>query len=78
MQRSWETVRKNVQTSLFIDFTEDEQKVVDVICSAKEASVDKIAGALPEFTPSKLSGLLLGLELKGVLVCRPGKVYAIS
>ena len=37
------------------NFTEDEQKVVDVICSAKEASVDKIAGALPEFTPSKLS-----------------------
>lgn len=75
---NWEAPKMNVQTALFIDLTDTEQKVVDVICSSREASIDKISESLPEFTPSKLSGILLGLELKGVIVCKPGKVYAIS
>ena len=72
---NWESTRRSVQTSLFVDLTTEEQQVVDVVRASGESPIDRLSEALPEFSPSKLAGLLLTLELKGVLVCRPGKVY---
>ena len=75
---NWESSQGSVQTSLFVDLTEDEQQVVDLVRASGELAIDRLSEALPEYSPSKLAGLLLTLELKGVLVCRPGKVYKLQ
>lgn len=75
---NWEQKVMNVQTSLFIDLSADEQAVTDLIRSGKEVPIDRLSEELTDFSPSKLAGLLLGLELKGVIVCKPGKVYAMN
>ena len=75
---NWESSQRNVQTSLFVDLTDDEQQVVDQVRASGELAIDRLSEALPEYSPSKLAGLLLTLELKGVLVCRPGKVYKLQ
>lgn len=75
---NWESRQQNVQTSLFVELTKEEEPVVDLIRSANEISIDVLSENLSECSPSKLAGLLLGLELKGVIVCRPGKRYAMN
>jgi len=74
---NWERQPMNVQTSLFVDINEDEQQVVDLL-RAGDVHLDTLAEALDGFSPSKLAGLLLGLELKGLIVCKPGKVYGMG
>lgn len=75
---NWDSRPRTVQTSLFVDLTEEEQQVVDLIRSNGEILIDQLSVSLPAFTPSKLAALLLCLELKGVIVCKPGKKYAMQ
>lgn len=76
---NWESQpAKVIQTSLFVDLSDAEKQVVEIIRASREVPIDVISESLPNFSPSKLAGLLLGLELKGVVVCRPGKVYALN
>lgn len=75
---NWEVRKKNVQTSMFIELNEQEQQVVDLLKSEKEMSIDVLSEVLSEFSPSKLAGVLLGLELKGIICCKPGKIYTIN
>lgn len=74
---NWERQAASVQTSLFVDITEEEQHVVDLLRAGK-VHLDALTEALEGFSPSKIAGLLLGLELKGVIVCKPGKVYGLA
>lgn len=74
---NWERQEQAVQTQLFVELNDDEEKVADVL-RTQPSSIDKLSEMLPEFTPSKLAGLLLGLELKGVVVCQPGKIYVME
>lgn len=67
--------RQGAQRSLFVELSEEEKPVMEIIHELREAGVDHISDALPELTPSKISALLLSLELKGVVECKPGKVY---
>lgn len=71
----WETQHKIIQTSLFAELTDEEEQIVSLIRENREISLDQLSDKIPEFTPSKLAGKLLGLELKGVIACRPGKIY---
>lgn len=71
-------VPQAVQTSLFVDLDETEQRIVDAIRTAESMPIDQLSETFPEMTPSKLAGALLCLELKGVLICKPGKVYALN
>lgn len=73
----WEEQQKSVQTSLFVELTDDEAQIVNLIRNNKEITLDKLSEKVPELSPSKLAGRLLGLELKGVIVCRPGKIYMV-
>lgn len=75
---NWEQQLSNIQTALFVELTPEEELVVDLIRSEKEMTIDKLSEGLAEFSPSKLAGLLLGLELKGVIACQPGKVYVLN
>ena len=77
---SWEEKapkERQIQKALFIDFTADEQKIVEVIMDSKEHSIDEISLS-SKITISKTASLLLGLEFKGAVKSLPGKLYRIA
>ncbi|MEZ5013171.1 MAG: DNA-processing protein DprA [Chitinophagales bacterium] len=63
------------QSSLFIALSDAEKAVMELLAEKGELLVDDIAGLLG-FTQSKLAGVLLNLELQGLLISMPGKKYA--
>ena len=74
----WDDTPKNkpVQTSLFLDLTEQEKIVYDFIIAAKESHIDDMAYQL-QMPIGSLSSLLLTLEFKGTIVSLPGKRYKL-
>jgi DNA processing protein len=64
------------QQLLFLDLTEDEAIVVDLLKSHEECAIDWLHH-MTQFSLSKLAGLLLGLEFKGIVNSLPGKKYAL-
>jgi DNA processing protein len=66
---------KGIQTSLFVTLNEEEELLMNFIRETGQRSIDEIVIGCPNFTPSHIASLLLGLELRGVLACLPGKVY---
>ncbi|MBU3680557.1 MAG: DNA-protecting protein DprA [Flavobacterium sp.] len=73
---NWElnSPTKAVQKQLFVELNSDEQQVYDYLLTNGKEELDFIAMgcALPIY---KLSGLLLTLELKGVIRPLPGKLF---
>ena len=72
---NWDTEPQPVQTQLFPEISEDETVVYHFIQTGKK-SIDEIAAHCPDFSPSKLAGILLSLELKGMIFALPGKSYS--
>lgn len=72
---NWDSLPRNVQTQLFPELSEDESVVFRFIQTGRK-TIDEIAEQCPEFSPSKLAGILLSMELKGVLFALPGKSYS--
>lgn len=74
----WSSKKNNaVQTQLFRNYSEEEQKVMDVFGQEKECGIDDIM-LRSGFTASKLAGVLLTLEFDGILIALPGKKYKIA
>jgi DNA processing protein len=75
----WELQEKKklTQNRLFIDFTPDEQIVVEVLREQSELVIDDLS-MYAKITMGKLSGILLSLELKNVVKSLPGKVYTLA
>jgi DNA processing protein len=67
---------KQVKKELFVNFTEDEDKVVQMIRSKQKVNIDLLSHCL-NFTPSQLANILLNLQFKGVVQEMPGKTYSI-
>ncbi|WP_413999758.1 DNA-processing protein DprA [Flavobacterium sp. W1B] len=65
---------KPVQKQLFISLDEDEQKVYDYLLKTGKELMDIIALNC-DFPIYKISGLLLNMELKGVVRPLPGKLF---
>lgn len=65
---------KNIQKQLFIDLEPQEQKVYDFLQKNGKELLDiiSIKCEIPIF---KLSGILIGMELKGVIRPLPGKLF---
>ncbi len=74
---NWEKSSASMQMQLFVELNEAEQQVVSLLREQPILSVDALAEQLTGVSPSKLAGILLGLELKGVIEAKPGKCYAI-
>lgn len=75
---NWNTQpARPVQTSLFVQLSEEEQTVVDALRGG-EVLLDVLSEKMRGCSPSKMAGILLGLELKGVITCKPGKMYALN
>lgn len=68
---------KNIQSSLFVELDEREQKIVDLLRKEGELFIDQISGEL-ELPTSRISTLLLNLEFKNVLVTMPGQMYKLK
>jgi DNA processing protein len=66
---------KSQQTTLFPNLSVDEEAIIDILREEQGATVDKIAEKLPGFNSSQIASLLLNMELKGAIECKPGKVY---
>lgn len=75
----WEKASKNkpVQSSLFVELNPDEEKIVGLLREHNELFVDQISSELT-LPVSRVSGLLLNLEFKNVLVSLPGKMYKLK
>jgi DNA processing protein len=72
----WQKSEKkgDVQKELFIELNIEEKMLADLIKADNSATIDMLA-IRSNLQISKVSGLLLGLEFKGVVRCLPGKVY---
>ena len=67
----------NIQTSLFLDLTDEEQNIVSTLRQFNEGlQLNELAIKL-EAPISKISAMLLEMEFKGILKCLPGSVYKI-
>ena len=66
-----------VQTILSEPLSNEEEKVVKILAPVEKMHVDELCIAL-EMPVQTLSGLLLELELKGLIDALPGKYYALS
>ncbi|WP_291286355.1 DNA-processing protein DprA [Flavobacterium sp.] len=69
-----ETKPKPVQKQLFINLEPEEQKVYDFLLKNGRELLDSIALQC-DFPIYKISGLLLNMELKGVIRPLPGKLF---
>jgi DNA processing protein len=65
---------KSVQKQLFVALDDDEQKIYDYLLQSGKEVLDIIAlhCELPIY---KISGILLNMELKGVIRPLPGKLF---
>jgi DNA processing protein len=68
---------KTIQPKLFIDLEPDESLIYDLLRKEGKLQIDSIAEKtqMPIF---KLNGLLLNMELKGILKPLPGKFFEIN
>jgi len=69
-----ESQAKPVQKQLFVELESDEQKVYDFLLKNGKELLDIIALQC-DFPIYKISGLLLNMELKGVIRPLPGKLF---
>ncbi|MEZ0128665.1 DNA-processing protein DprA [Flavobacterium sp. LBUM151] len=69
-----ENKAKPIQKSLFVDLDPDEQKVYDFLLKNGKELLDMIALEC-DFPIFRISGILLNMELKGVIRPLPGKLF---
>ena len=69
-----ETKSKSVQKQLFVTLENDEQKVYDFLLMRGKELLDIIALEC-DFPIFRISGILLNMELKGVIRPLPGKLF---
>ena len=69
--------RTDKQAPLFVELSEVEQRVVDLLRSKEEASIDWIHHQA-KIPLSELASVLLNLEFNGVVRSLPGKHYTVS
>lgn len=73
---NWDVKDLRVQQSMFVDLTDDEQKIINVL-SDNEIHIDALVEAL-SWGFSKVASVLLKAEFKGVIASLPGKMYKKS
>jgi DNA processing protein len=73
---NWDIAKetKSVQKQLFVELDSDEQKVYDYLLKTGKELMDTIALHC-DFPIYRISGLLLNMELKGVVRPLPGKMF---
>jgi DNA processing protein len=67
---------KENQRKLFVELSKDEEKIIKAFRNETSISVDELA-LNAEFPMSQTTGILLGLEFKGIIRSLPGKVFEL-
>lgn len=65
------------QLSLMLDLSTDEKHLVDVLQERGSVAIDELA-LLCQFPQSRLAVTILGLEMQGIIIGLPGKVYKMA
>lgn len=68
---------KNNSPTLFVELSEEESRIVDFLKEKEKIAIDDLC-FMSQYSMSKTSGLLLNLELKGVVRSLPGKVVQLN
>lgn len=77
IQQKETTSHMPVQSALFVELDEQEQQVFDCLKQREKWHIDDLQLAVP-LPQSVLPGLLLQMEMKGLLRALPGKMYKVQ
>lgn len=69
--------KKNVQKSLFVELSENEQQIVELLQNVDDLSIDKLSEKT-QLNSGKMAELMLDLEFKGIVKTLPGKRYVLA
>lgn len=70
-------LKQNIQFELPLDLSESENKILKLLQSEKQLSIDQLS-IKSKMPNSKLAAMLLELEFKGLVSQYPGKQYQLS
>ena len=65
------------QLSLLLNLNEDEKRIARILTEKGSLAVDELA-IQSDMTQSKLAVTILGMEMQGLLICLPGKLYKLA
>jgi DNA processing protein len=76
---NWDTnkKKKTIQKQLFVELSNDEQRIVELLTKTAKLPIDTIANEI-NVPMSKISSVLLNLEFKGMVTSLPGKQYSLT
>ncbi len=69
--------KKTVQQKIFIDLSEEEQRILNTLQDKEKLHADELLSAT-DFKASQLASVLLQLEMHGLVKTLPGKFYRLS
>ncbi len=72
----WDIRPKAVQRQLFVELDPDSKKIYDVL-QENDMTIDELCRKI-DMPMSRVSALLLTMELNGHIHCLPGKIFSIS
>jgi DNA processing protein len=75
----WETKasKPKKQRELFIELTVDERTIVNILAANDTVSIDDVY-LQSGLSSSSVAAAMLGLELKNLIICLPGKMYRLA
>jgi len=77
---NWEikgSKKKEIQKSLFVELTEDENHVLKIVSSEQDVNIDIICSR-SKLPMNKISAILLSLEFNGLIKTYPGKRFSLA
>lgn len=78
----WENKVKNKkekrnQRELFVELTEEEKIIISILREKETVDIDEINNK-SGLSSSAVAGAMLSLELQGIIVAKPGKLYSLA
>lgn len=71
-----EIKKESIQPQLFIELNEQEKPVFDLLKKNEKMHIDELT-IKTNMSQSMLSGILLQMEMKGLIISLPGKMYKV-
>ena len=68
------TIQKQQQTQLFISLTDEEKKILELLREKNALNIDEL-NRQSGLSNSVVAAALLNLEMEGMIVVLPGKMY---
>ncbi len=68
--------KKSVQKSLFVELSNEEQQIVELLQNVDDLGIDKLTKET-QLNSGKMAELMLDLEFKGIVKTLPGKRYVL-